>query len=208
VNRVCLIVEGAGNDKAAKSQLVKALTDLLVNAGFKGRMPRIIPAGGRDQALQDFKATLSQRQRQGFPLLLIDAEDPISSKDFSIDAPIWHHLKQRDGWEKPQGAENNQVALMVTSMETWLLADTAALRKFFGPNLKEKLLPPLANLESRNRKDVLTALEKATEDCGKNRAYRKGTKSFQLLATVNPQALQQHLPHFQRFVEVLQHHLV
>ncbi|MEY3444608.1 MAG: hypothetical protein RLZZ519_2889 [Bacteroidota bacterium] len=208
MKRVCLIVEGAGNSKADKSRLVEAFSKLLENAGFqRGSKPTIIAAGGRDQALSDFKATLSERQRPGFPILLVDSEDPVAYKDISLDAPVWQHLKNRDKWEKPHGAENNQVVLMVTSMETWIAADHEVLKKQFKSGFNEKKLPSLLNLESRSRKEVLAALEAATKDCGRDRQYAKGEISFKLIAMLNPATLQQHLPHFQRFIAVLKHHL-
>jgi hypothetical protein len=101
----------------------------------------------------------------------------------------------------------DQVVLMVTSMETWIAADREALKKQFKSGFNEKKLPSLINLESRGRKEVFDALQASTKDCGKDRQYKKGEISFKLLATLNPATLQQHLPHFQRFIAVLQHHL-
>lgn len=208
MKRICLIVEGGGNSKSDKSRLVEAFSKLLENAGFaRGSRPTVIAAGGRDQALSTFLATLSQRQRAGFPILLADSEDPVAFKDLSLDAPIWQHLKTRDKWEKPLDAENSQVVLMVTSMETWIAADREALKKQFKSGFNEKKLPSLINLESRGRKEVFDALQAATKDCGKDRQYKKGETSFKLIATLNPATLQQHLPHFQRFIAVLRHHL-
>lgn len=207
VKEVVLYIEGGGDTNEQKTLLRKAITLLLHRAGFKGRMPRIKPSGGRDKAFQDFLTHFEEKNQDAIGVLLVDAEDPLTFTDTSLDAPIWQHLKTRDKWDKPQAAQNNQIALMVTSMETWIIADHAALKAFFGSKLKEKALPPLQNLESRNRKEVLASLEKATEDCGKDRAYRKGNKSFQVLATLNPTTLQQHLPHFKRFLEVMRHHL-
>lgn len=207
VKKIYLYVEGGGSRPQQQAELREALRQVLIKAGFVGKMPRIFASGGRDQALQQFKIALSHRSQADIAIMLIDSEDFLNFSDTSINAPIWQHLQMRDAWEKPENAQNNQVALMVTSMETWIIADKVALKSFFGPRLKENALLPLENLESRNRKDVLSALEKATEDCGKDRQYRKGTKSFQLLATLNPATLQQHLPHFNRFIEVLEHHL-
>jgi hypothetical protein len=208
VKRVCLIVEGGGNSRTERTFLVKAFSKLLENAGFpRDNRPTVIAGGGRDQALSTFAATLSQRQRTGFPILLVDSEDPVNFKDTTLNAPIWQHLKTRDKWEKPLDAENSQVVLMVTSMETWIAADREALRKQFKSGFNEKKLPSLINLESRGRKEVFDALQASTKDCGKNRQYKKGEISFKLLATLNAATLQQHLPHFQRFIGVLRHHL-
>ena len=207
MKKVYLYIEGGGDNEDQHSRLKEAFRKILEGAGFRGRMPRIVPSGGRDQTLAAFKHALTDRSQADIAILLVDAEDPIATSDSSINAPVWKHLKERDKWERPEAAQENQVALMVTSMETWIIADHVALKAYFGHKLKEKHLLPLQNLESRKRKDVLEALEKATEDCGKDKQYRKGTKSFQVLATVNPSTLQQHLPHFQRFIDVLRHHL-
>jgi hypothetical protein len=209
VKRVCLIVEGGGNSKAEKSRLSEAFTKLLKSAGFVGRMPHIIAAGGRDQAFQDFLATLSGRQRMGFPILLVDSEDPVSSSDSSMHSKSCiEHLSGREkSWAFPKEAENSQIALMATCMETWIIADREALKLVFGSKLNENALPPLTILEQRNRQDLLKALQTSTKDCGKDREYRKGETSFKVLAMVNPNTLQQHLPHFRRFLEILNHHL-
>jgi Domain of unknown function (DUF4276) len=207
VKNVYLYIEGGGDRIQQQSELRAAFKILLEKAGFRGRLPRIVACGGRDQAYQQFKKAFGNRSQADLAILLIDSEDPLNFKDATINAPIWQHLLDRDKWEKPAAAHDNQVALMVTSMETWIMADQMAIRSFFGAKVKEKYLLPAQNLEARTRKDVFGALEKATEDCGKDRQYRKGSKSFQLLATVNPQTLRQHLPHFQRFIDVLQHHL-
>ncbi len=207
MKNIYLYIEGGGDRAQQQSELRSAFKILLEKAGFKGHMPRILACGGRDQAFHQFKKSFTDRSQADIAILLVDAEDPVASNESSINAPVWKHLKERDKWERPDAAQENQVALMVTSIETWIIADHAALKAYFGPKLKEKHLLPLQNLESRKRKDVLDALEKATEDCGRDRQYRKGAKSFQVLATVNPHTLQQNLPHFKRFIDVLRHHL-
>ncbi|NOT63143.1 MAG: hypothetical protein HOP19_23285 [Acidobacteria bacterium] len=66
-----------------------------------------------------------------------------------------------------------------------------------------KRLAAAANLEARGRREVQQALEHATRNCGRDRSYAKGKKSFAVLATLDPATLQQHLPHFRRLVATL-----
>ncbi len=143
-----------------------------------------------------------------YPLLLVDSEDPVGGQDASPDSPApWAHLQTRDGWERPDGAANDQAQLMVTCMETWIMADRAALRGFFGSPLNLRALLPQQELESRSRQQVQVSLEGATKDCGPRRGYRKGPRSFQLLAQLDPAVLAAWLPHFHRFVDTLHRYL-
>lgn len=120
------------------------------------------------------------------------------------DSPAaWAHLQRQDGWSKPEGATNDQAQLMATSMETWIAADPGALKAELGSKLREKALPPQKDLEARSPEEVFRALQTATKDAGRRRAYAKGRRSFQLLALVDPKELEQRLPHFRRLVATL-----
>jgi hypothetical protein len=61
-------------------------------------------------------------------------------------------------------------------------------------------LPAINNLEQREHKAVIDALERATKNC-KN-AYTK-SRVFAVLAEVNPETLKSHLPAFARMVRLL-----
>jgi len=159
-------------------------------------MPRTVVCGGRDNAFGDFRRALKARGSNEFIAMLIDSEDPV--KD--IEAP-WTHLAARDGWSKPAGANDDQVFLMTTSMETWIVADREALRAHYGSALREKPLVPFDAIESRRRDEVLNSLAKATAGC--KSGYSKGDHSFRLLAKLNPEELSKHLPSFRRFIRIL-----
>ena len=131
-------------------------------------------------------------------MLLVDSEAPVST-----ETDPWDHLKQRDRWERPSDAEDDQAQLMVQCMETWIVADRETLRDVFGSSLLENALPPLNNLEAHSKDDVQDKLVHATRDCGRNRAYTKGRRSFQVLERINPDIMKQHLPHFVRLCEML-----
>ena len=91
--------------------------------------------------------------------------------------------------------------LMTTSMETWIVTDRDALKSHFGPRLSESALPPVQNMEQRNRHDILNALQNASRDC--LGPYAKGPKSFELLGKLSPHVLEQHLPSFGRTRRIL-----
>ena len=92
---------------------------------------------------------------------------------------------------------------MVQCMETWCLADRDALKDFFGHEFQESALPSDTVLESRSKADVLNALSHATRDCGRDRQYSKGRRSFELVGNLDPAKLKSRLPHFQRLLDVL-----
>lgn len=189
-----------GDSKDLRIRCREGFRKLIDKAGFSGRMPGITACGSRRQAFDGFKAALLQRSR--LPILLVDSEDLIERK--GGDA-AWLHLSARDRWDRPPDAFDDQAQLMVTSMETWMIADQVALRRFFGSRLKPKPLPR-NGLETRSRGDVRRALEQATRDC-RGGGYRKGSVSFRLLAELDPEELKGALPHFQRFLDALQRRL-
>lgn len=187
-----LFIEGAEAAKGARSRCREAFQTLFRNAGVT-RTPRFVPCGGRGRTFDKFKT--AHKSCSGFVAMLIDSEDPV------VDAEkTWAHLKSRDGWDHPVGATDEQVLLMTTSMETRIAFDRAALKQFFGSGLQENALPPLFEIEKRDRHDVLKKLEQATRDC--KPPYRKGDVSFRILATLDPVVLNQ-LPSFARTIRIL-----
>ncbi len=197
---VAIYVEGGGESKELKTRCREGFAKLIKNLGFAGHMPKIVACGGRDNAFKMFCNSITSDRNDEFPMLLVDSEDPITSGP-------WDHLKSRDDWDRPVDAEDDQAQMMVTCMETWIMADHAALRKFFGKCLREGALLPVGDLEMRSRQELLEALKFATNDCGKNRGYDKGKRSFQILAELDTKSLEKNLPYFCRFKETLGRHL-
>lgn len=69
----------------------------------------------------------------------------------------WKHLANVTTvpvWQKPDGANDDQVLFMTTCMETWIVADRKTLREHYGTELQEGALPPINQLEQRDRHDV------------------------------------------------------
>jgi hypothetical protein len=193
---VKLYIEGGGDRSSLHIKCREGFRKLLERAGFQGRMSATKACGSRNAAYDDFKTALRTAAADEYPVLLVDSEAPVSQ-------PAWPHLQSRDGWRRPAGTQDDQAQLMVQCMETWCVADRNALRGFFGNDLQESALPALNDLEARTKESVQDALVNATRDCGHDRAYEKGKRSFELLGRLAPAELRQHLPHFVRLCEML-----
>ena len=204
---VQVFVEGGGERKDQKSRCREGFRKLTENAGLSGHMPTFVACGSRNDAYGSFCTAVRVARPDEYPFLLVDSEDPVSDIG-EPDSPIpWRHLRMRDRWQKPASARSDQALLMVTCMETWLIADWATLRSVFGPQLQESALLPVQDLETRARHEVLQSLESATKACGPARMYSKGPRSFEVLARVSPDLLATHLPNFRRFVSALRRQL-
>jgi hypothetical protein len=193
--KVKLYIEGGGDRSSLHIKCREGFRKLLERAGFQ-RMPSTKACGSRNDAYGDFGTALRTAATDEYPVLLVDSEAPVTQS-------AWQHLQSRDGWEQPAGAEDDQAQLMVQCMESWCVADRSALRQFFGTSLRESALPPLNDLEARTKESVQDALINATRDCGRNRGYKKGKRSFELLGRLDPAELKRLLPHFARLCQML-----
>jgi hypothetical protein len=195
-----LFVEGGGDSKELHARCREGFRKLLESCGLSGRMPRIVACGGRTATFDDFKITLSRSDGFEFVAMMIDSEQSLSS----IEA-AWRHLTEHEGWQQPRTADDEQVLFMTTCMETWIIADRATLARHFGSALRTSALPPLEDLEARDRQTIQDSLEQATRLC--SNAYRKGKRSFEVLGRLNPDILEQHLPSFSRSRRILNERL-
>jgi hypothetical protein len=150
-----LYVEGGGDSKALRARCRRGFSEFIRKAGLGGRMPRIVASGGRRAAYDRFRTACEHRANGGAPMLLIDAEGPVTSFD------VWEHLSSCDGWQRPQGTRDNQGHLMIECMESWFLADRNAVETYFGPGFRGGALPRIVNIENVPRADVLEGLDRA-----------------------------------------------
>jgi hypothetical protein len=192
-----IYVEGGGDNRELRARCREGFSDLLQRCGFAGRMPRLVAHGGREATYDGFVTAHAMAAASGeYVAMLVDSEEPIAA----VDEP-WRHLHQRDGWSQPPGAIDEQVLLMTTCMETWIIGDRGALTAHYGANLQESVLLALTRLEERPRGEVQDALIHATRNCP-NR-YAKGKRSFEVLSKLDPETLATHLPSFARAREIL-----
>ena len=188
-------VEGAGPRRAQQSQCRRAFARFFASAGVQNR-PRVEPCGGRQAAFDSFCIAVQAGDPAALPLLLVDAEGPVAE-----DHTPWRHLKARDGWDAPAGVRADQAFLMVQVMESWFLADQAALRRRFGPRFSEAPFRARPALEAVPKQTVYEVLEKATADC--KQTYRKGDVSFEILGDVGPAGVAAACPHARDLLERL-----
>lgn len=194
--KVKLYIEGGGDSRSLHIKCREGFRKLFDRAGFTNPSPTTKACGSRDAAYDDFKKACASGYTDVFPVLLVDSEDPVHDS-------VWRHLQNRDGWNKPEGATDDQAQLMVQCMETWCVADQQTLQDFFGQYLQMGALPALNDLEEVSKDVVQKALSNATKQCGKDRAYAKGKRSFELVGQLNPGELKKHLPHFVRLCDML-----
>lgn len=209
---VKLYVEGGGDSAALKTACREGFARFLEKAGLSGHMPRIVACGGRQDAFDSFCTAL----KNGEPaLLLVDSEAPVALAAQLGDATVkdvrsqwlpWLHLLHRpgDGWEKPAGAQDMQCHLMVQCMESWLLADRASLKVFFGQGFLENQLPPdNPDVEAIAKNELYQSLANATRTCKTKAQYGKGEHSFKLLALLDPVKVMDVSPWDRRFIDGL-----
>ncbi|GAA0752766.1 MULTISPECIES: DUF4276 family protein [Sphingomonas] len=201
-----LFVEGGGDSTALKSECREGFKTFITKAGITKR-PRIVACGSRSDAYNDFCTALNNNEEA---LLLVDSEENVDAssqegEDRTKWLP-WKHLNQRKGdeWEKPKGSEDTDCHLMVQVMETWFLADRAALAAFFGNGFKQEKLPATERpIEGISKVDVYRALKVATADCRTKAQYGKGAHSFKILATLDPAKVTSASAWAARFVDTL-----
>ena len=200
-----IYLEGGANGANSKFLDIiceRAFHKLLDRMGFTGRKPRLIACGGRDDVFNRFKTALRD-PGDNYIAMWIDSEDPMADIE-----QAWRHLAEVTTvatWPKPPGAADDQVLFMTTCMETWIVADRAALHEHYKQHLNENPLPHTIGLESRLRHDVQQALETATKNC-KN-GFSKGKRSFEIFEKLDHVALLQHLPSFARVARILKNKL-
>ena len=194
-----LFVEGGGDSNELQARCREGFRKLLEKSGkFAGRLPRIIACGSRQGAYDNFK-TEHLAGKVSYVALLVDSEEPVADGE-----KPWEHLKTRDNWDCPEKATDDQVFLMTTCMETWIIADQEGLKRFFErhkPCLLAAGLPSTVNLENQQRHQIQDALVTATKDC--TNAYAKNKRSFEALANADPAVLRVHLTAFVRMERIL-----
>lgn len=189
-----MYIEGGGDTAQLKARCRKAFSKFFNNLGLKGKLPKVVACGSRRDAYESFTTAIKNNTNA---LLLVDSEAAIKTHhDLPANAEPWQHLKEREGdaWEKPETATNDHCHLMTQCMESWLLADTTALKKYFGSNFKENQLPSIQQgLENINKKALFTTLKTATQPTTKGE-YSKGSHSFSLLEIINAEEVVKQSP--------------
>ena len=196
---VYVYVEGGGEGGALKKACREGFSKFLRKAGLAGNMPRIVAFGSRYNAFNYFNTAVATGKDT--VLLLVDAEGPVVAP--VANARPWQHLKDRDDWNRPNQASDDQCHLMVQVMEAWFLADTTALKSYFRQGFREGALPQNSNVEEVPKRDIETKLKLATRATSKGE-YSKGKHSFEILAELDPARVRHKSPYAERFLSTLQ----
>jgi len=194
-----IYVEGGGDRKDLKTKCRQGFSEFLRKAGLEGRMPRIVASGGRQSAYDDFCTAIRMAGEDVFVALLVDSEGLVRQQD----AP-WAHLKQRDGWDQPPGANDDNARLMVQCMEAWFFADVDALQTYYGRHFRAKAIPNRRDVENIPKNDLFDALKAATRSKdNKKGVYGKGRHSFDILERLDPRKVREASLHADRLIRVL-----
>jgi hypothetical protein len=197
---VKIYVEGGGDhNKALETDCRRGFSEFFEKAGLRGRMPGVVRCGGRQQAYERFRSAHGQPKRDDeIPILLVDSEGTV------VESSPWDHVGRRpgDGWERPQGASDDQIHLMVQAMEAWFHADRATLQAYYGQGFRTAALSQRPDIEDIPKADLFGGLQRATRDCQKGE-YSKGEHSFQILARTDPARVRMSSPFAERLLNVL-----
>lgn len=185
-----IYIEGGGDrNHHLETSFRRAWRSFFQKAGLGGSMPRIVRGGARNRTFELFSININNPAPDRIPLLLVDSENKVKKSH-----SVWEHLQTYDGWTKPSGTGDEHAFLMVQAMDSWLLADRAALQKYFGRGFRDKAIKQWSELEEIPKATVIEALRNATANCSK--PYAKGKVSFELLQRVDPSHVEAKCPHF------------
>lgn len=195
---VWLFVEGGGSSRDEQAEIRKSFARLCDKVLGGGSKPRVIACGGRNQAFKDWKIARRSEQNTNC-LLLVDSEGPVGD-----GVGPWDHVRARrgDGWDKPDGATEEQLHLMVETMEAWLVADPDALEAHYGQGFRRDALPARKDVEAIPKPQLVGAIERATRDTKTKGRYEK-RHGFTLIGLVDPAKVRAAAPHAARFFDAL-----
>ncbi|MDM8526222.1 DUF4276 family protein [Desulfococcaceae bacterium HSG8] len=178
--KIRIYVEGGGDQHALKSKCRAGFRMFFEKVLPQGRMPSIIACGSRDKAF-DYFCTAIRQHKDAFCVLLVDSEAPL--KD---NSKRWDHLRDRDRWNKPGGADEEHIHFMVQCMESWFMADKECLAIFFGQGFDANAIPDNPNIEAVSKADIFNGLKSASRNTKTKGKYGKGVHSFDILSKISP----------------------
>lgn len=194
--KTTIYIEGGGDTAHLCSELRKGFKALFENAGFRGKLPKVVASGSRNDAFYDFKTAFLSKSKDEAILLLVDSEDVVNK------STKWEHVISRDSWDKLANVTEDNIFLMVVTMESWFLADKNALVRFFGQGFDISKLPENQNFEALDKIKLYDGLKNATKKSSKGE-YGKGQHSFKILSLLDANKVKNHGNYSKEFFEYL-----
>ena len=194
---IAIYMEGGGEGNATKAALRQGMDTFLQPlkevARNKALSWKLVCCGPRNEAFQRFRDAINSRD-DAVNVLLVDAEGPVNKSPR-------RHLRDRDGWNLSFTREDT-VHLMVQTMETWIVADSEALKDYYGQNFRTNRLPRATNLETVPKPTIERSLDEATEPTQKER-YHKIRHASDLLKRIDVESVKARCAHCQRLFDDL-----
>ena len=188
-------MEGGGEGNATKAALRQGMDTFLQPLKEVARdktLPwKLVCCGPRNEAFQRFRDAVNN-SANAVNVLLVDSEGPVNQS-------ARRHLRDRDGWNMNFTREET-VYLMVQTMETWIVADQAAVKSYYGQGFRENRLPKATNLETVPKPTVERSLDEATEPTQKGR-YHKIRHASDLLKLIDVESVKARCAHCQRLFD-------
>ena len=196
---VTIYVEGGGNSTNGKRVLRKGMDEFLAELKDAVRKRRwrwkTVFCGSRSQTYEKFRNARDHPRDEGeVVILLVDSEGPVRK------APA-EHLRSRDGWNLTD-VHRDHIHLMVQAMEAWILADTEALQRYYGPEFDPGALPRAADPERVAKDGMEGALKRATRRTTKGE-YHKIRHAPELLTIIDPAKVRERCRHCATLFEAL-----
>ena len=195
---IAIYMEGGGEGNATKAALRQGMDTFLQpikEAARDKALPwKLVCCGPRNEAFQRFQNAVNS-SADAVNVLLVDSEGPVKHQS------VRRHLQARDKWNLSFTPEET-VHLMVQTMETWIVADLAALSQYYGQGFGTSKLPKATNLETVPKPTVERSLGEATEDTQKGR-YHKIRHASDLLKLIDVESVKARCDHCQRLFDDL-----
>ena len=199
MSSIAIYMEGGGKGRDTKVALRQGM-DMFLNplkeaARNKSWHWKLFPRGSRNEAFRSFEHAFKNNEAR-IIILLVDAEGPVKT---SVRA----HLKSRDKWNL-DFTTNDNVHLMIQTMETWIVADVAALTDYYGQNFQQSALPLTSELEAISKSEITRSLKRATKPTQK-KEYHKIRHASEILKRIDSSKVRQRCQSCERlFNTVLQ----
>ena len=197
MREIRIYVEG-GRGKESRADFRRAFSVFLDSvrsrAQRKGIHWRIVPSGSREETYEAFVRALRDHP-SAHVFLLVDAVRPVASP------PREHLAGAEDRWEIST-VTDNRCHLMAEVMESWFLADPAALQAFYRQGFVSGQIPKRDNVEEVPKAEVEAVLKSSTGKTQKG-TYHKTRHGPGILESLDPARVRARAPHCDRLFEAL-----